>query len=305
MSKWTSNDVTDQTEKVVIVTGANGGIGNQITRGLAQEGAHVIMACRNMTKAREAHDVIKREMPNASIQVMRLDLASLDSIRTFVETFKSEHNKLHLLINNAGVAALPERRETMDGFEMQFGTNHLGHFALTGWLMDTITNTPAARVVTISSNSHQSGKIDFDNLNSERSYDKWAAYSQSKLANLLFTHELQRKLDAVRSDAIAVAAHPGWSASTPPAHLSYFKIINFFIAQKTKMGVLPTLYAATAPEVNGGEYFGPDGFNEMRGYPKKVRANDRAYDRAVASKLWEKSEALTGVQYDIVEPKRG
>ena len=305
MSKWTNKDILDQTGKIAIVTGANGGIGYETARVLAQKGTHVVMACRNMTKGHEAHDAIKREMPDASIQLMHLDLASLDSIHTFVEAFKSEHGQLHLLINNAGVAALPEHRTTADGFEMHFGTNHLGHFALTGRLIDTIASTPNARVVTISSGSHHNGKIDFENLNAEQSYRRWKAYSQSKLANILFTHELQRKLDAAKSGAIAVAAHPGWTAAKPPEHLRIFALLNLIFAQKIEMGVLPTLYASTASDVQGSDYIGPDGFNEMRGYPTKVRANERSYDKRVASELWEKSESLTGVQYDILEANRG
>jgi NAD(P)-dependent dehydrogenase (short-subunit alcohol dehydrogenase family) len=266
---------------------------------LTGKGAEVILACRNLNKAGGAMDKIRSQYPKAKVTMMRLDLSDLESVRGFAEVFTAQHDQLHILINNAGVMMIPDRRETADGFEMQFGTNHLGHFALTGLLIETILRTPGARVVTVSSGAHQMGRVNFDNLNTEKSYSRTGAYGLSKLANLLFTYELQRKFQAEGADAIAVASHPGWTATNLQQHTGLFRILNPIVAMKPPQGALPTLYAATDPAVKGGEYFGPGGLFEMRGYPKKVRSNKRSHDEAVARRLWSVSEELTGVRYTM------
>jgi len=229
---------------------------------------------------------------------MELDLSDLDSVRRFSEVFRANHSRLDLLINNAGIM-VPPYGKTAQGFETQFGVNHLGHFALTGALLDLITNTPGSRIVTVSSIAHLMGKIRFSDLNWENGYKAQPAYGQSKLANLLFTYELQRRLAAAGKDTLAVAAHPGWTETNLQEHAKAVKFLNRFLAQEPPMGALPTLYAATEPTVNGAEYFGPSGFMEMNGPPKKVKSNKRSHDRNVAERLWNLSEELTGVHFQI------
>ena len=294
--KWNEQNIPAMTGKTVIVTGANSGIGYEAARMLAVKGATVIMAVRTLQKGFDAAEKLCAESPDVQVEVMKLDLADLSSVRKFAADFKAKYNALDLLINNAGVMALPKRHETKDGFEMQFGTNHLGHFALTGLLLDVLKATPGARVVSVSSGAHTFGRVDFDNLNAEKKYSKWRVYGLSKLANLLFTYELQRRLAAAGVDAIATAAHPGYTATNLQQHSGIFSVLNHIMAQDQKMGALPTVYAATA-DVNGGDYIGPDGFNEMRGHPKKVTSNKRSHDDAVAKRLWDVSEAMTGVEY--------
>jgi NAD(P)-dependent dehydrogenase (short-subunit alcohol dehydrogenase family) len=295
-ANWTANDIRDLSGKTAIVTGANSGIGFETARALAARGATVIMANRNREKGGAAARRILEEQ-TAAIEAMTLDLADLTSIRDFVRDFTSRHAGLDILCNNAGVMALPERYETADGFEMQFGTNHLGHFALTGLLMDALEAAAGARVVTVSSTIHRRGKVDFDNLNAEQSYSRWAAYGLSKLANLLFTHELQRRLEETGKDMIAVAAHPGWTGTNLQAHAGLFRLLNPFLSQKPEMGALPTLYAATAEDVSGGDYYGPSGFMEVRGYPRKVASSPTSHDIDLAKGIWEVSEKLTGVRF--------
>lgn len=295
--QWTSENIPDQSGRVAIVTGANSGIGYETARALAHKGATVIMACRSVEKGQAANRQIRDEDPRGTVAVMALDLADLSSIREFAEAFKQEYQRLDLLINNAGVMMLPNYSKTADGFEMQFGTNHLGHYALTGLLLETISRTPGARVVTVSSSAVRYGHMNFDNLNAEESYDKRGAYGQSKLANLLFTAELQRRFEAAGLDAIAVAAHPGWTTTNLQQH-TRLRILNPIFAQDPEMGALPTLYAATSPDVRGGDYYGPDGFFEMRGHPTKVEPIDRSKDEADAKKLWEVSEELTGISFN-------
>ncbi len=297
-SHWTENDIPDQTGRVIIVTGANSGIGWDTARALAQKGATVIMACRNLEKARPAAEQIKALNPTGKAIVMPLDLADLDSVRSFATAFRSAYNRLDVLINNAGVMNTPYGK-TAQGFEQQFGTNHLGHFALTGLLLDLLDATPGARIVTVSSMVHRFGPINFDNLNGEQRYSPNGAYWQSKLANLLFTYELQRRLSAAGQKTLSVAAHPGWTATNLQQHSGYYQILNPLLAQKTAMGALPTLYAATAPDVRGGEYFGPGGLFEMRGYPRKVSSSARSHDEASAQRLWAISEDLTHVKYAL------
>jgi NAD(P)-dependent dehydrogenase (short-subunit alcohol dehydrogenase family) len=297
-SKWTAENIPDQTGKIAIVTGANSGIGYETARALACKGARVILACRTKEKGVKAVRQITQEYPAAQAELIQLDLSDLASVRRFVEEFANRYDRLDLLINNAGIMAVPFGK-TADGFESQFGTNHLGHFALTGLLLDFIIHTPQARVITVSSGGHRFGAIAFDNLNGEKGYDRTGAYAQTKLANLLFTYELQRRFEGAGLDTIAVAAHPGWTATNLQAHWRMVRVLNPFLAQKPKMGALPTLYAATAPLVEGGDYFGPDGWQEMRGYPTKVSSSDRSHDAAVAARLWAVSEELTGVRYPV------
>jgi NAD(P)-dependent dehydrogenase (short-subunit alcohol dehydrogenase family) len=310
---WIEQNVPDLTGKVAIVTGATSGLGFETTKTLGRRGAYVMLAVRNVAKANQAAADIRTAMPKANLEVMDLDLASLASIRRFADAFMKAHDRLDILVNNAGVMAIPLRR-TADGFEMQFGTNHLGHFALTGLLLPLILATPHTRVVTVSSSAHSFGNIAFDDLNSERSYGKWRAYGQSKLANLLFTYELQRRLEAIHSTAISVAAHPGYAATNLQfvgPQMEGSKLGSFvassgyrLMAQSAAMGALPTIYAATSSDVRGGDFVGPGGFMEQRGFPRKVHSNRRSHDAAVAARLWAVSEQLTGVSYTFLIERR-
>ena len=295
-SNWTAEYIPDLTSKIAIVTGANSGIGYEMARALARKKAAVILACRNKDKGEAAVRQIAQEYPEAKAEFLQLDLSDLASVRRFANEFTSRNGRLDMLINNAGIMRTPFGK-TADGFELQFGTNHLGHFALTGLLLDLITCTPQARVVTVSSGGERFGKIGFDNLNAEKGYDSGGAYGQSKLANLLFTYELQRRFKDVEVDTIAAAAHPGWTVTGLQVHWQMVRALNPFIGQKPEMGALPALYAATAPDVQGGDYYGPDGWLELRGHPTKVQSSDKSHDAAVAAKLWVVSEGLTGVRY--------
>ena len=288
----------DQTGRIAIVTGSNSGIGFETARVLAEKGAHVVMACRNLDKANPRADEIRSAHPGANLEVMALDLADLSSVRSFAEAFRAKHSRLDLLINNAGIM-VPPYGKTAQGFETQFGVNHLGHFALTGSLLDLITSTPGSRIVTVSSVAHNFGKIQFSDLNWENGYNAQSAYGQSKLANLLFTYELQRRLEAAGKDTLAVAAHPGWTETNLQEHAKAIKFLNRFFSQQPSMGALPTLYAAAGSDVNGAEYYGPGGFLEMNGPPKKVKSNKRSHDDNVAERLWNVSEELTGVHFQI------
>ena len=306
--RWIEENIPELTDRVAVVTGANSGLGLETICVLARKGAHVVLAVRSAARGDAAADKIRADAPGAFLAVMPLDLASMESVHHFAETFLAGYGRLDILVNNAGVMAIPYRKAA-DGFEMQFGTNHLGHFALTGLLMPRIRTTPDARVVTVSSGAHMLGKIHFDNLNSERSYSKWGAYAQSKLANLLFAYELQRKLEAAGSSVISVAAHPGYAAT----HLQLvgpemegskssqrvMSAANRVLAQSAAMGALPSLYAATSPEVRGGDYVGPDGFAGQRGFPVKARSSRRSQDQEIAARLWAVSEQLTGVSYSL------
>ena len=295
--KWTAENIPDQTGRVAIVTGANSGIGFETTKALAAKGATVVMACRNLDKAHNAAADIRESVPDASLEILELDLADLHRVRDFVAAFKEAFDRLDLLINNAGVM-VPPYGKTANGFELQFGANHLGHFALTGYLMDALQETPGSRVVTVSSGAHRMAKMDFKNLQAEKGYKPWEAYGRSKLANLLFTFELQRRLEDARIDAIAVAAHPGGTKTNLQSNMSAFvrPLMNLMM-QDAAMGALPTLYAATAPDVKGGDYYGPDGFQEMRGYPEKVASSKESKDVGVARQLWVESEKLTGITF--------
>ncbi len=296
MGSWDFEMMPDQTGRVAIVTGANTGIGLETAAALAAKGATVVMACRNRQKAEGAMVEIRERTSDAKLELIELDLASLASIEAFAETFRAGHDRLDLLINNAGVM-IPPLGRTEDGFELQFGCNHLGHFALTGRLLDLLEATPRARVVSVSSMAHRYGSMDFDNLNAEQSYDRMAAYAQSKLANLLFTFELQRRLETKRSGVIATAAHPGWTGTDLQRHSKLISLFNIVFAQKPPTGALPTLRAATDCEARGGDYFGPGGLFELRGHPVKVETTQAARDEGDARRLWEVSETLTGVSF--------
>ncbi|HUH68050.1 MAG TPA: SDR family NAD(P)-dependent oxidoreductase [Mycobacterium sp.] len=299
MAKWTTADIPDQSGRIAVVTGANTGIGFETAAALAAKGAHVVLAVRNLDKGKDAAARITRRSPGASVALQELDLTSLDSIRAAAEQLRSDHDRIDLLINNAGVMMTP-KSATKDGFELQFGTNHLGHFAFTGLLLDRLLPIAGSRVVTVSSIGHRiGGGIKLDDLQSERSYSRTGAYGQSKLANLLFTYELQRRM--VGNNTIAVAAHPGSSKSelsrnVPPLVRVAFDPLEL---QDAAMGALPTLRAATDPGVLGGQYFGPDGFAQLRGYPKVVASSNRSHDVDLQRRLWAVSEELTGVVYPI------
>jgi NAD(P)-dependent dehydrogenase (short-subunit alcohol dehydrogenase family) len=303
---WTANDLPDLAGRTAVVTGANSGIGLEAARELARKGARVVLACRDPGRASTALDEIRRDQPGASVEVQPLDLANLASVNQFAKSCLAENESLDLLVNNAGVMAIP-RRETADGFEMQLGTNHLGHFALTGLLLQRLR--PSSRVVNVSSTAHRMGRMRFDDLMGERRYGKWRAYAQSKLANLLFTYELQRRLEAQQAGPIAAACHPGYAATNlqfVAARMEdsswkerVMRTGNRLMSQDASMGALPTLYAAGATQVRGGEYIGPDGFAENKGYPKLARSSRRSHDRAAARRLWEISEELTGVRYGL------
>lgn len=298
----------------VVVTGANSGIGFEAGRELLRHGAQVILACRSPEKAESAHAALLRELPDCRAEMRSLDLASLDSVRGFAAEIDGP---LDLLINNAGVMAIP-RRTTADGFEMQIGTNHFGHFALTGLLLPNILQAaararveggPAPRIVTVSSQAHRIGRLNLEDINSERSYNKWAAYGQSKLANLLFMHELAARLKDAGVSALSVACHPGYAATNLQSVGPKMEgaglmgwitdLGNKVFAQSAAAGAQPTLFAACAEAVRSGEYFGPSGLMEMRGSPERTGCTGAAKDTSSMRGLWELSEQLTAVRYDF------
>lgn len=314
--RWTAADIPSQAGKLALITGANSGIGYHTALELARARCGVILGCRDRIRADAARTRILAQVPAAHLEVLPLDLASLESVRAAAAQFLSTGQHLDLLINNAGVMALPQRRLTRDGFELQFGTNHLGHFALTGLLLPALLSSSAvpgaaaSRIVTVSSIAHRDATMDFANLQWERGYRPWPAYRRSKLENLLFGFELERRLERAQAPSISVVVHPGVSntnlfASGPGqgrgivARLTPFVIA--LVAQSDAQGALPTLYASTSPDIRGGRFYGCDGFREMRGYPVEVRAETQAYDEAMAARLWEISENLTGVKYPLPE----
>ena len=304
-TKWTAADIPDQSGRTAIVTGANSGLGLATARELARAGAAVTLACRDVGKGEEAAGRIRAAVPSAALEVASLDLADLGSVRDFATQATVGHERLDLLINNAGIMAAP-RRLTRDGFESQFGTNHLGHFALTGLLLPVLLKAAAPRVVTVSSALHRRGTMNFDDLQGERKYSRWGAYGQSKLANLMFCFELQRRAVAADTALLSLAAHPGYAATNlqfaAPDRFyekAYMWIGNRLFAQSADMGALPTLYAATARDLPGGTYVGPGGPGEQRGHPKVVSAAGKAYDESAWRRLWELSEQLTGVHYEF------
>jgi NAD(P)-dependent dehydrogenase (short-subunit alcohol dehydrogenase family) len=305
--KWSEADVPDQTGRVVIVTGSNTGIGYQTAAVLAYRGARVVFAVRNPEKGNAALARIVASSPPADVTLQELDLSSLDSVRTAAAALRSDYPRIDLLINNAGVMWTP-KQVTRDGFEMQFGTNHLGHFALTGLLLDHLLPIKGSRVVTVSSLGHRlRASIHFDDLQWERRYDRIAAYGQSKLANLLFTYELQRRLSArpgAAKSTIAVAAHPGGTNTELTRNLPRIlkpaaNVLGPVLFQSPTMGALPTLRAATDPVVQGGQYYGPDGLGEQRGHPKIVHSSAQSHDEDLQRRLWTVSEELTGVSFPV------
>ena len=305
--KWAEGDVPDQSGRVVVVTGANTGIGYHTAAVLAYRGAHVVLAVRNLEKGNTALSRIVAASPGADVTLQALDLSSLDSVRTAADALRSAYPRIDVLINNAGVMYTP-KQVTKDGFEMQFGTNHLGHFALTGLLLDHLLPVRGSRVVTVSSMGHRiRASIHFDDLQRERHYDRIAAYGQSKLANLLFTYELQRRLSArpgADRSTIAVAAHPGTSNTELARNLPRIikaaaDVLGPVLVQSAAMGALPTLRAATDPTVQGGQYYGPDGFAEQRGHPKLVNSSAQSHDEDLQRRLWTVSEELTGVTFPV------
>jgi NAD(P)-dependent dehydrogenase (short-subunit alcohol dehydrogenase family) len=301
MSKWTAADIPDQTGRTAVITGANTGLGYETAAALAAKGAHVVLAVRNLDKGKNAADRIVAATPGASVAVQELDLTSLESVRAAADQVRSQHDTIDLLINNAGVMFTP-KATTKDGFELQFGTNHLGHFALTGLLLDRLQAATNSRVVTVSSIGHRFVRgIRFDDLQWEYEYSRVRAYGQAKLANLVFTYELQHRLRG--TNTIAVAAHPGGSRTEltrnlPPAVAASSRLLEPLF-QGADIGALPTLRAATDPDVLGGQYYGPDGFAEQRGYPKIVASSGASHDVDAQKRLWTVSEELTGVVYPV------
>jgi len=306
MNQWNLENMPSQEGRISIVTGANSGLGYYTAKGLASKGAEVVMACRNTAKAEAAVKDIKSEIPDAKLKIMELDLSDLSSVKLFVKIFSSSYERLDILINNAGIMAIPFR-QTADGFEMQFGVNHLGHFALTGQLIDLLSSTPSSRVVVVSSSAQKIGKIDFENLNSKSKYRKWAAYGRSKYANLLFMLELADRIRNNDNGMIASAAHPGYAASNLLEKGPEMKgrkclvkaghLANRIAAQSTEMGALPTLYAATADEVINGGYYGPGGFAGMRGYPSQANPKGTRITKQLKEDLWKYSEETTAVSF--------
>lgn len=312
--RWTAADIPDQRGRTAVVTGANSGLGHITSRELARKGAHVVLACRDQGRGEETLARLRSQVTDARVELLPLDLADLDSVRTAATTFADRHQGLDLLVNNAGVMALPYRT-TADGFEMQFGTNHLGHFALTGLLLPALLRRPEPRVVTVSSQMHRGGRIDFEALQGDGKprYRRWAAYAQSKLANLLFAHELGRRAGVGGTSLRSVAAHPGYAATNLQlagprmarnrATEGLMRLGNRFFAQSDELGALPLLYAATVPDLAGGSYVGPGGPFGMRGYPTLVEPSAAANDEATARQLWEISAELTGVTYRFADTR--
>jgi NAD(P)-dependent dehydrogenase (short-subunit alcohol dehydrogenase family) len=306
MTSWTTANIPNQSGRTAIVTGANTGLGLETAKALAAKGAHVVLAVRNLEKGEAAVEWISRSVPNADLELQRLDLGSLKSVREAADEIRAGHDTIDLLINNAGVMT-PPKETTADGFELQFGTNHLGHFALTGLLLDRLLPVAGSRIVTVSSIGHRFSRgIRFDDLQWERSYNRLQAYGQSKLANLLFTYELQRRL--VGQHTAALAAHPGGSDTELARHLprAAQRAVPFLrpLFQEAAMGALPTLRAATDPGALGGQYYGPDGLGEQKGHPKLVTSNERSYDIELQRRLWSVSEELTGVTYPQLQDAR-
>ncbi|WP_242032212.1 SDR family NAD(P)-dependent oxidoreductase [Aphanizomenon flos-aquae] len=298
--KWNTENILSQKGRIVIVTGSSSGIGYETARVLANKQASVIIAVRNLEKGNKALAKIIQQNKDADVRVMELDLANLASVNNFAENFQKNYSRLDLLINNAGVM-IPPYSKTTDGFELQFGTNHLGHFALTGQLLKLLISTKASRIVNVSSGAHNFGTLDFDDLNWEkRNYAQWTAYGDSKLANLYFTYELDRKLKEQGINTVVTASHPGWTATELQRTAGdVMKYLNGIFAQDITMGALPTLRAAIEEGLKGGEYFGPNGFMEISGYPVKVESNQLSKDRAIAQKLWVVSEQLTSVKFEF------
>ncbi len=291
-------NIPDQSGKIFIVTGANSGIGFEATRVFLQKNARVIMACRNREKAGKALSVLKDENPGAIVEVMELDMARLDSVKRFAGEFRSKYDTLDVLVNNAGIMATPYKLTT-DGFEMQFGTNHLGHFLLTGLLLDILMGTAGSRVVTISSIAHFNGTINFDDINSTKDYSRMKSYRQSKLANLLFTYELDRKLKQAESSTISLAVHPGISSTNLISLPPFLKRLEDMLLMTPAKGALPTVTGATDRSFSGSEYIGPAGFRQAYGFPALLLSGRNSYDKETSARLWSLSEEMTGFKYNF------
>lgn len=308
-NKWTQQDIPNMTGKVIVITGANSGLGFETSKTLASKGATVVMTARNLTKGQQAVDDILATNPTASLDLMKLDVGDLSSVREFVDAFKAKYDRLDILLNNAGVMAIP-RQETADGFEMQLGVNHLGHFALTGLLLDVIVNTPNARIHNVSSSANYMGTMNFDDPMGRENYGRWDAYGQSKLANVYFTFALQNRLRDSGHDTVVNSSHPGLVMSNLQANsieqsdagleAMLYRVFAPLMAQDIKMGILPMLYGMTAEDAKGGVFYGPRTFN-LRGYPAEKKANEEAYDTHNQDRFWQMSIELTGVTYDMLE----
>jgi NAD(P)-dependent dehydrogenase (short-subunit alcohol dehydrogenase family) len=307
MAKWSASDIPDQTGRTILITGANSGLGLRSAEALAAAGARVLMACRNATKAAAAQQQVAAQATGPAPEVVPLDLSDLDDVATCAKRLADDLERIDVLMNNAGVMAVPKAR-TAQGFEMQMGTNHLGHFALTGRILPLLLAADAPRVITISSFGHKPGRIRWDDPNWEKGrYLAWPAYFQTKLANLLFTAELDRQAGEHGDRLLAAAAHPGYAATnlvaSGPGSANAImrgggKVVDKLLGQADSMGALPQLYAATMPDVEGNDYYGPDGLMEQRGHPTKVGRTRKAQDPEAAKRLWAMSEDLTGVTYD-------
>lgn len=298
MGGWSTQDIPRQDGKVAVVTGANSGIGYFTALELARAGAEVVIGCRDAQRGEEAAASLRRQSGEGKVRLVPLDLASLASVKSFAEQVRAEHPRVDVLVNNAGVMAVPKRETTVDGFERQFGTNHLGHFALTGRLLPSLKASPAARVVTVSSTMAWVARLDLDDLQSERRYSPMGTYSNTKLANQLFMFELQRR--ARGTSILSVGAHPGASVSNLQRY-SYAGVVRLF-GQSSADGALPSLHAATASDVQSGAYFGPARWFGTRGAPVAARSPKRARDELTAARLWARSEELTGVRFDLPAP---
>jgi NAD(P)-dependent dehydrogenase (short-subunit alcohol dehydrogenase family) len=304
---WTKDNIPSQQGKTIIITGATSGIGLEAAKVLSVKGAKIILPVRNLEKGKSMVQEIKQQFKSADIELMKLDISDLDSVRAFAAEFIKKHSKLDLLLNNAGIMWTPKRETSKQGQELQFATNHLGHFLLTGLLLPLLKATPNSRVISQSSILHKKGQgqnfeptIYFDDLNFTKSFDTKKAYAQSKLANLLFAYELDRRLKKANINTISTAAHPGYTATNLQKDAGFMmKIMNLLMAQKVDMGSLPILRAATEPHLKGAEYFGPTKMNEMKGFPELVRSSDTSYDENLAKNLWETSEKLTNHKYEF------
>ncbi len=307
--KWTAQDIPNLNGKVVVITGANSGLGFESSKILSGKGATVVMAVRTLAKGEEAKADILTVHPNASLDVMILDVSNLNSVCEFVTAFKAKYDRLDILLNNAGVMAIP-RQETVDGFEMQLGVNHFGHFALTGLLLDVIVNTPNARIHNVTSSANYMGTINFDDLMGEKEYGRWDAYGQSKLANVYFTYELQKRLSEAGFDTITNTSHPGFVMTNLQANsleqsktgmeAVLYRIFEPIMAQDISMGVLPMLFGSTAIDAKGGVFYGPRTFN-LRGYPAEKKPNQDVFDADSRKRFWDISEKLTGIHYDVFD----
>jgi NAD(P)-dependent dehydrogenase (short-subunit alcohol dehydrogenase family) len=296
--RWDESKIPDLTGRNIIVTGANSGIGFEAARTMAGRGATVVMACRNIEKSADAYEKVRKESPGDNVELMRLDLADLSSVREFAGEAREKYHRIDILVNNAGIMVPPYGR-TIDGFELQIGTNHMGHFLLTGLLMENIVATPGSRVVTVTSIAHFGGRINFDDINSESGYRRMGAYRQSKLANLLFSYELDRRLKEKDKETISVAVHPGVSSTSLFKIPPWLERVKDALLMSASKGALPTLMGATDPSLKGGEYIGPAGFRQSMGFPAILSSSERSHDKQLALRLWELSEEMTSFRFSI------